>query len=113
MSEQPGRFDAGSARTAAQRSAQRRKRLTLADVDAALPPLVTLEDAKHRLDQLGRWIAGGMLSGTQGMGAVRSVEAWCRAFESEMDRQALKAAEHRISELEGELKASRGLKVMP
>lgn len=44
-------------------SGRARKRLSLADVEAALPALTDLESAMHRLDVVGRWALGGLLAG--------------------------------------------------
>jgi len=48
-------FDSASAREAGKRSGQARYKLTLAQVEAELGTLVTLEDAQRRLDRIGVW----------------------------------------------------------
>lgn len=87
--------------------ARARKRLTLDRVEEEFGPLDTPDDAKRRLDVLGRWIASGLLAGAPGGAAVRSVEVWLRGYEAELDRDRLKAAEKRIAELESELARAR------
>lgn len=50
----------------------------------------------QRLDRLGLWITAGMLTGSAGSAAVRSVEVWLRGHESRLTEQV-------VEELSGEL----------
>ena len=74
-----------------------RRRLTLERVESELGALETVSDAMRRLDRLNLWISAGMLSGSQGSAAVRSIEVWLRGHESRMTEQV-------VEELSGELK---------
>jgi hypothetical protein len=69
---------------------------------------VTLEDAQHRLDVLGRWCAAGLLAGSPGAAAVRSCEVWLKAHGEAVDRGRMRALASRIQELEAELAKPRG-----
>lgn len=105
------RFDPVTASAAGKRSGAARKRLTLADVDADMPALDTLADVKRRLDVIARWALAGLVPGSVALASVRACEVWTRAHGDELDRDALKAAEQRVAELEGELQQARGLRV--
>ncbi len=73
-----------------------RRRLTLDRVERELPPLDSVDSAMQRLDRLGLWITAGMLTGSAGSAAVRSVEVWLRGHESRLTEQV-------VEELSGEL----------
>ena len=83
------------------------ERLTLERVEAELGPLETVEDAMCRLDRLGLWITAGMLSGSAGGAAVRSVEVWLRGHESQLSRELVEGLRGRLDELEAQVKRSR------
>ncbi len=83
----------------------RARHLTLEQVESALGPLETEQDAKRRLERLGVWCAAGLVSGSQGGSAVRATEQWLRAHSEELDRERLHQAERRIQELEEQLAA--------
>ncbi len=71
-----------------------------------LGPLVTVEDAKHRLDVICQSACNGKLSGAIAGAANRSVEVWLKALESDHTKQ-LHALRDRVLELERELKGSK------
>ncbi len=73
-----------------------RRRLTLERVELELPPFDSVDSAMQRLDRLGLWITAGMLTGSAGSAAVRSVEVWLRGHESRLTEQV-------VEELSGEL----------
>ena len=73
-----------------------RRRLTIERVERELPPLNSVDSAMQRLDRLGLWITAGMLTGSAGSAAVRSVEVWLRGHESRLTEQV-------VEELSGEL----------
>ncbi len=73
-----------------------RRRLTLDRVERELPLLDSVDSAMQRLDRLGLWITAGMLTGSAGSAAVRSVEVWLRGHESRLTEQV-------VEELSGEL----------
>lgn len=104
-------LDTERARVLGKRSGKARKRLTLADVEDALGPLETEQDAKRRLGLLGVWLTAGLVSGSQGGAAVRSVEVWLKAHAEQVDRDRLREAEKKVRELERELRSTRGLRV--
>lgn len=105
-----GREVSGSA--AGKRSGQARKRLTLEDVEQALGPLESPEDAKRWLGLLAQWCAAGLVSGSQGGSAVRAVQQWLVAHGEAIDRDRLREAERKVRALEAELRAARGTRVM-
>lgn len=72
------------------------------------PPLDSEANAKRRLEILGTASAHGLLPGTQAGSAVRSIEAWIRVREHELDRARLAELEARLAELEAELAVARG-----
>ena len=72
-------FDSASARGAGKRSGQARYKLTLAQVEAELGTLVTLEDAQRRLDLIKKWALAGLLPGSVAGGMTRSIEVWIKA----------------------------------
>ena len=110
------RFDSEQARAAGTRSAavraqakqtRERSQLTLATVEAQLPLLTSLEDAKGRVDRIGTWAVAGMLPGAVVMAAVRSVEVWVRTHEAELTQEVAQRLRRRVEELEAELQRSR------
>ena len=88
------------------RAAARRK-LTLERVERELGPLDTVDDAMRRLDRLGLWITAGMLTGSAGSAAVRSVEVWLRGHESKMTQEVVEALKADVARLKADL-AGRG-----
>ena len=74
------------ARAAGQRggNATARKTLTVERAEAAFGPLDTVEDAQRRLERLSVWATAGLLSGSVGGVAVRAVEVWLRAHETQL-----------------------------
>ncbi len=83
--------------------AKARRRLTLDRVETELGQLETPEDAMRRLDRLGLWITAGMLSGSAGSAAVRSVEVWLRGHESKLTERVVEELQADVSRLKGEL----------
>ncbi len=63
----------------------------------------TPEHVRAGLQTVQRWAAAGMLAGTVAGACVRAAEAWLKLHEHELDRQRMKALEHRVRELEAEL----------
>jgi len=94
-------------RVGGQRSAQRRRKLTLDDVEQQLPTLDTADNVRLAVQLLQRWGAAGMLPGAVLGGCVRAAEIALRALEAELDTKRVRALEQRIRELEAEL-AGRG-----
>ena len=78
-----------------------RSRLTLDRVEAELGPLETVEDAMRRLDRLNLWISAGMLSGSQGGAAVRSIEVWLRGHESRLTERVVEELHDEVERLKG------------
>jgi hypothetical protein len=74
-------------------------------VETELGPLETLEDAMRRLDRLGLWITAGMLSGSAGSAAVRSVEVWLRGHETRLTAEIVTALRSDVARLKAELAA--------
>ena len=96
-------FDSASAREAGKRSGKARRRLTLERVEAELGLLDTVEDAMRRLDRLGLWISAGMLSGSQGGAAVRSIEVWLRGHETRLTERVVDDLQADVERLKAEL----------
>lgn len=84
-----------------------RRRLSLNDVEAAFGQLDTVEDAMRRLERLGVWASAGLLAGSVGGVAVRSVEVWLKAHESQLTETVVNELRGRLDELEGQLRQSR------
>lgn len=110
------KFDSEQGRAAGVRSAavraqakqsRDRSQLTLATVEAQLPLLTSLVDAKSRLDRVGTWAAAGMLPGVVAMSVVRSVEVWVRTHEAQLTQEVAQQLRRRVEELEAELQRSR------
>ena len=105
-----GRFTSGTAAEMGRRGAKGRKqRLTLAYVEAALPPLDSLEHAQERLATVSNWLCAGLLTGTAGHGFVRCHEIWIRAAESRVSAELLDGIRQRVDELEEQLKRERSV----
>jgi len=83
--------------------ARHRARLTLERVEAELGPLETVDDAMRRLDRLGLWISAGMLSGSQGGAAVRSIEVWLRGHESRLTERVVEELQADVERLKAAL----------
>lgn len=88
--------------------AVKRNRLTLARVEEELGPLETIDDAMRRLDRLGLWISAGMLSGSQGGAAVRSIEVWLRGHETRLTERVVDDLQADVERLEAELHGEPG-----
>ena len=81
-----------------------KRRLTLDRVEAELGPLETVADAMRRLDRLNLWISAGMLSGSQGGAAVRSIEVWLRGHESRLTEKVVEELAVEVKRLKSELR---------
>ena len=81
-----------------------RRRLTLDRVERELPPLDSVDSAMQRLDRLGLWITAGMLTGSAGSAAVRSVEVWLRGHESRLTEQVVEELAGELHRLKAELR---------
>ena len=86
-------------------SGETRKRLSLARVERELGPLETVEDAMRRLDRLGLWIAAGMLTGSAGSAAVRSIEVWLRGSEAKLTQRVVEQLAGEVKRLKAELQS--------
>ena len=80
-----------------------RRRLTLDRVERELGHLESVEDAMRRLDRLNLWISAGMLSGSQGNAAVRSIEVWLRGHESRLTERVVEELQGHVKRLKAEL----------
>ena len=83
--------------------AKARRRLALERVENELGPLTTVEDAMRRLDRLGLWIAAGMLTGSAGSAAVRSVEVWLCGHESRLTERVVEELHHEAERVKEQL----------
>ncbi len=99
-------FDSARAREAGMRSgkARRQQRLTLSRVEAELGTLETVQDAMRRLDRLNLWISAGLLTGSQGGAAVRSIEVWLRGHESRLTEKVVEELAVEVKRLKSELR---------
>ena len=104
-----GQFTKETAQQAGARGARAKKarRLTLEQVEEAFGQLDTVEDAQRRLERLGVWASAGLLAGSVGGVAVRSVEVWLKAQESLLTETVVNDLRARLDELEGQLRQSR------
>jgi hypothetical protein len=84
-----------------------KRRLSLKRVEAELGPLESIEDAMRRLDRLGLWITAGMLSGSAGSAAVRSVEVWLRGHEGKIAAETVTALGADVARLKAALAGTR------
>lgn len=84
----------------------RRKTLTLAEVEAALPSaLDTPERIRQALELVQRWACGGLLTGSVAGSAVRAAEAALKLYEAQLDAERIVELEKRIEQLQAELSA--------
>ena len=89
-------LDSEQAHVLAARSAARRKKLTLADVEQQLPALDSAEHVRLAAQQIQRWGAAGMLPGVVVGACIRACEIALRAIDSEFDAQRLKTLEAEV-----------------
>jgi hypothetical protein len=82
-------------------------------VDQALPPLDTPEHIRTAYQIVQRWACAGLLAGSVAGAAVRACDGALRLYEAQLDRDAMRALEARIAELEGELAQRGGLRAVP
>ena len=99
-------FDSNTGRAAGKASGRARRGLTLEQVEGAFGSLGTVEDAQRRLERLGVWAAAGLLAGSVGGVAVRSVEVWLKAHEGQLTDTVVGELRARFDELEGRLRQS-------
>ena len=79
--------------------------LTLERVERELgPPMTSVADAMHRLDTLNKWIAAGLLSGSQGGAAVRSIEVWLKGHESRLTEEVVSDLKDEIVRIKRDLR---------
>ena len=88
--------------------AKARRKLTLARVEEELGALATIDDAMRRLDRLNLWISAGMLSGSQGGAAVRSIEVWLRGHETWLTERVVDDLQADVERLKAELHGEPG-----
>ena len=86
-----------------------KRKLTLDRVERELGSLESVEDAMRRLDRLNLWISAGMLSGSQGSAAVRSIEVWLRGHESRLTEKVVEELAGEVHRLKSELVATEVL----
>ena len=94
------------------RAKAKRARLTLERVERELGALECVEDAMRRLDRLGLWIAAGMLTGSAGSAAVRSIEVWLRGHESQLTERVVEELQKDVTRLKAQLN-SKSVPVVP
>jgi hypothetical protein len=83
--------------------ARAKHRLTLARVQAELPPLESPETAKQRLAIISNLGLAGQLSASMVGAQERVHREWREQHAFEIDRQRMRALEQRVKELESEL----------
>jgi len=91
-------LDGEQARALAQRSAEARRTLTLADMEAALGALETPADARRWAKQAALWGAKGLIVNAQAF--VGFMREWRENFQLDLDRAAMVRLERRVRELE-------------
>ena len=87
-------------------SGRARRKLTLADVEAALPPMDSPEHVRAGLQLVQRWAAGGLLAGSVAGACVRAAEAWLKLHEYEVRLARMRDLEAKIKRLEAERRAA-------
>ena len=92
----------GARASAAARKA--RKSLTLDRVEQELGPLEAVDDAMRRLDRICLWALGGLLPGVVANAAVRSVEVWLKASESQLTEKVVDELQADLERVKRELK---------
>lgn len=102
-------LDRERARQLGRRSGERRRRLTLADVERELPPMDTPEHNKRRLPAIFNLGLAGIVSAAMVGAQERVHREWREQHAFEIDRDRLKAAERRVAELEAQLARRRAL----
>ncbi len=95
------------ARALGKRSGEARRKLSLADVEAALGALESPADARRWAEQASRWALAGVIPGSIANGVASLMREWRALWELQVDLHALARLERRIKELEGELAAAR------
>jgi hypothetical protein len=96
------------------RARRQQRKLTLADVEAALPPaLDTPERIRAALELVQRWACGGLLAGSVAGSAVRAAEAALKAYEASLDRDRIVELEQRVKQLEAERAERQPLRAVP
>lgn len=96
------KFTPETAAEAGRRGGSQMRRLTIARVERELGALVTIEDAKRRLNKLTIWSAAGFVPGAVGNTCVRACEVWIRAKEAEASFEAVAALEDAFKHLTAE-----------
>ncbi len=86
----------------AERSASRRRVLTVSDAVAELPDLDSAEHIRHAVQQIQRWAVGGLLPGVVAGACIRAAEIALKALDHELDLARIKQLEARVRELEAE-----------
>jgi hypothetical protein len=95
------------ARALGQRSGQARRKLTLEDVERALPPMDSVEHVKDRLQTICNWSVAGLVAGSQAGAAVRACEQWLKLHAWALDLARVRQLEARLRELEAQLAQHR------
>ena len=95
---EPG--DSEKGRHLAARSASRRRKLTLEEVELELGELATLADAQRWLKTAFMWGAAGVIPAGTANACASCVRDWLKAHDSEVDVQRLRQIEERLHELE-------------
>ena len=93
---------------ARRRSALRRRRLTLEDVQVELGALASLDDAARWLRVIAGWALAGLVPGTVANASVRAVDVWLRQHETRLTEHIVGELRGRLEHLEAELKQRRG-----
>ena len=75
-----------------------------------MPPLDSPENCKRRLELIQDMTLRGLLAGSVAGAAVRSCEAWLKAYQAEMDRNRMRDLERQIETLEKQLAGTRGVR---
>lgn len=96
------RGDAQQGRALAQRSAQRRRVLTLTDVEAELPELSSAANIVLACQTIQRWGLAGLAPGVVVGAAIRACEVALKGLDSELFAKRLRLLERRLDGLEAE-----------
>lgn len=98
-------------RNGGRRSGERRRRLTLGDVERELGPLASDDDVMRWAATAFRWTAGQLIPGAAGTACASLLREWLKAHDSRLDREQIEQLEQKIAALEAELARHGRLRV--
>lgn len=105
MPIEPG--DSGRARELGKASGRVRRKLTLADVEAALPPALDSPEAvRVSVQKIRDWACARLLAGSMASAAVRACEVALKALDSAATFEAIEELRKSVRRLQAERDAA-------